>query len=112
MQRSTGTTSNTRLVERLRWPITRTIHAPAVWHRFAHSTLPFLAANDLAIFKSLFDRPKDWLDIEEMVEAGTIDVSLVANTVESLIGTDPRVQRVLALGTGVRRSQESSGDEE
>ncbi|RIL05258.1 MAG: hypothetical protein DCC71_11045 [Proteobacteria bacterium] len=32
-------------------------------------TLPILSAEDLAVFKVLFDRPKDWVDLGEMVYA-------------------------------------------
>lgn len=32
-------------------------------------TLPILSAEDLAVFKALFDRPKDWTDIAEMLYA-------------------------------------------
>jgi hypothetical protein len=32
-------------------------------------TLPILSAEDLAVFKVIFDRPKDWLDLGEMVYA-------------------------------------------
>jgi len=35
----------------------------------AGATLPILSAEDLAIFKALFDRPKDWNDIAEMLFA-------------------------------------------
>lgn len=33
--------------------------------------VPILSATDLTIFKALFDRTKDWADIEDMVRAGT-----------------------------------------
>jgi hypothetical protein len=32
-------------------------------------TLPILSAEDLAVFKALFDRPKDWTDVAEMLFA-------------------------------------------
>jgi hypothetical protein len=32
-------------------------------------TLPILAPEDLAVFKVLFDRPKDWVDLGEMLYA-------------------------------------------
>jgi len=32
-------------------------------------TLPILAPEDLVIFKVLFDRPKDWLDLDEVLYA-------------------------------------------
>lgn len=67
------------------------------WHPFASTSLPFLAADDLAVFKALFDRPKDWLDIAEMQAAGSIDPIAVADTVRSLVGDDQRVDRLIEL---------------
>ena len=67
---------------------------------FADSELPFLSANDLAVFKSLFDRPKDWLDIAAMAESGALGPA-ATSTLESLIGVDDRVERlrqVIAAG--------------
>jgi hypothetical protein len=34
-------------------------------------TFPFLSADDLVVFKMSFGRPKDWVDIEAMISAGT-----------------------------------------
>lgn len=67
-------------------------------HPFAGVDLPFLAAGDLAVFKALFDRPKDWLDIAAMHAAGAIDVSDVAVVVRSLVGDDSRVARLTEVG--------------
>lgn len=61
------------------------------------TTLPFLAADGLAVFKALFDRPKDWLDIAEMQAAGSIDLVAIADTARSLVGDDPRVDRLIEL---------------
>ena len=63
---------------------------------FADEELPFLSANDLAVFKSLFDRPKDWLDIAAMAESGALSPA-AASTLESLIGADGRVERLRQL---------------
>ena len=38
---------------------------------FLDRQIPVLACTDLVVFKAMFDRTKDWADIEEMVEAGT-----------------------------------------
>jgi hypothetical protein len=40
-------------------------------HRAERRDLPFLAANDLAVFKVSFNRTRDWADLEAMLEAGT-----------------------------------------
>ena len=51
----------------------------------------------LVVFKSLFDRPKDWLDIAAMVHRGTVDVVWAANVLRSLLGADDRIDRLEAL---------------
>lgn len=55
---------------------------------FAGRQLPFLSATHLTIFKSLFARPKDWLDVEAMLRAGTVDVGEVRRWLELLVGPD------------------------
>ncbi len=69
----------------------------SVYHSFADRQLPFLSAADLAVFKALFDRPKDWIDIEAMIDAASVDVMGVVKTLRSLVGDDRRVERMLAL---------------
>ena len=60
--------------------------------------VPFLACRDLAVFKTFFDRTRDWADLEEMAVAGTLDVEAVVGVlVRHLGGDDPRVERLLAL---------------
>ena len=39
--------------------------------RFGAVDIPILAPEDLIVCKAIFDRPKDWLDIEEMLRWGT-----------------------------------------
>lgn len=69
----------------------------SVSHRFSTEELPFLSANDLAVFKALFNRPKDWLDIESMLAADSVDRAWVIATLESLLGEDDRVDRVRSV---------------
>lgn len=61
---------------------------------FADTTIPVLSATDLTIFKALFDRTKDWADIEEMLAYGEVDVDDVRSWLVRLLGADdPRVGR-------------------
>jgi hypothetical protein len=69
-------------------------------HPFASTSLPFLDAGDLAVFKALFDRPKDWVDIAAMADADAIDPDAVADALATLVGDDERVDRLRALGGG------------
>jgi hypothetical protein len=56
-----------------------------------------LCAEDLAVFKAMFDRTKDWADIEAMVESNAIDLQLAAQRLSTVLGDDPRVARLRAL---------------
>lgn len=64
---------------------------------FAGRTIRVLCAEDLAVFKVLFDRPKDWVDVATMIEARSLDVPTTVARLESLIGTDARIERLRAL---------------
>ena len=66
---------------------------------FAGETLPFLAPEDLAICKAMFDRPKDWIDIEQMLLATEgLDVANVESWLERMVGKDDfRLKRFAEL---------------
>ena len=59
-----------------------------------------LAAEDLAVFKAMFDRTKDWADIEAMIESNAIDLELAADRLRGVLGDDPRVGRLRSLTAG------------
>ena len=62
---------------------------------FKGESLPFLACDDLAVFKVFFDRSRDWADLEEMITAHSFDVGAVRATVSELLGgDDTRVARL------------------
>ena len=65
---------------------------------FANRAIPFLACSDLAVFKAFCNRTKDWADLEEMIAAGTVDLSFVVGVITRLLGpSDERVSRLLTL---------------
>jgi hypothetical protein len=66
---------------------------------FADGTIPILAAEHLAVCKSIFDRPKDWVDIDAMLTLGTaIDPAEALRWVGRIAGDDdPRYDRLAAL---------------
>jgi len=65
---------------------------------FAGGTIPVLGCGALAVFKAMFDRTRDWADIEAMVEAKALDVEAAAARVRALEGDDSlRAGRLLAL---------------
>ncbi len=61
---------------------------------FAGRLIRVLCAEDLAVFKAMFDRGKDWVDIATMVESNAIDLDAAADRLQSLLGDDPRVARL------------------
>ena len=66
---------------------------------FAGRSVRVLCAEDLAVFKAMFDRAKDWVDIATMVEADAIDIESSAYRLGQLLGDDPRVERLRSLAT-------------
>lgn len=73
----------------------------AVGVPFATTSIPVLSADHLAVAKAVFDRQKDWVDIEAMLDAGThLDTAEVLRWVGRIAGdTDPRYERVAAVLT-------------
>jgi hypothetical protein len=79
-------------------PYHEAIAARVRWEPFAGAELPFLACEDLAVFKAFFNRTKDWADLEAMQEAGTLDVSAVVGLLATFLGNDDdRIARLLSL---------------
>ncbi len=71
---------------------------------FADATIPILAPEHLLVCKAIFNRPKDWLDIEQIaVTVEDLDAAEVLGWLDRILGADdPRRQRVAdALGVGV-----------
>jgi len=68
---------------------------------FADARIRVLSPEHLTVCKAVFDRSKDWVDIEAMVTLGTtIDVAEVLRWVGRIAGdTDPRYERVAAVLT-------------
>jgi hypothetical protein len=68
---------------------------------FGSRTIPILGATHLIVCKAIFNRPKDWIDIESIVVADAdIDVSEVLRWVGRIAGDeDPRYNRIAALLT-------------
>jgi hypothetical protein len=55
---------------------------------FEGRTIPALDCTALAVFKALFDRTKDWADIEEMLAAGALDSARATAWLERILGAD------------------------
>jgi hypothetical protein len=68
---------------------------------FEGSTIPVLDCTALTIFKAMFDRPRDWVDIEAMIDARAIDLDEAIGWVSEL--TDASSTQIAKLET-LRRS--------
>jgi hypothetical protein len=73
---------------------------------FGGEPVPILAPEHLLTCKVIFNRPKDWLDIEQiLVGALDTDRSEVAGWLDQIIGADdPRAQRFAALSHAFERN--------
>lgn len=72
--------------------------ASVVWVRLEGREVPVLDCASLTIFKALFDRTKDWADIEAIAAATPEDVEEAAATIADLVGEDdPACLRLRAL---------------
>ena len=52
------------------------------------AVVPILSATDLTIFKTLFDRRKDWADLEELLRFGSPDVAEARSWLVRIVGPD------------------------
>jgi hypothetical protein len=71
--------------------------------RFGPVEIPILAPEHLIVCKAVFDRPKDWLDIEEMLRWGTeVDAPRTLSWVGEILGPDAeqytRLSELLSAG--------------
>jgi hypothetical protein len=64
---------------------------------FEGQTIPILDCTALAVFKAMFDRPRDWVDIEAMVEARAVDLDEARRWVVQMVGEDARAEKLSAL---------------
>jgi hypothetical protein len=82
------------------------VHADARRNRrtvpFEGTRIPVLGPTELAVFKVIFDRTRDWADIEAMLAAGTLDVDSVKATLRTLL--DRADERFARLDETVRRA--------
>ena len=66
---------------------------------FGVGTIPILAAEHLVVCKVVFNRPKDWVDIDAVIGSGTeMDFAEVLRWVARIAGDeDPRYNRIVAV---------------
>jgi hypothetical protein len=63
---------------------------------FAEGSIPIVAPEHLVIRKAMLDRPKDWLDIEQIfVATSPLDFQEIESWIKQLVGTDdPRLTKL------------------
>jgi hypothetical protein len=69
---------------------------------FGDTTIPILSATHLIVCKVVFNRAKDWVDIDAMLVSDDVqlDVAEVTRWVGRIAGdTDPRYERIVSLLT-------------
>lgn len=79
---------------------------------FEGREIPVLQCTDLAVFKALLDRTKDWADIEDMAAAGTLDVRRVQSWLGQISGAGApgiaRLEKIAGSGGTDTEDQQAS----
>jgi hypothetical protein len=79
-------------------PLHEEVAAAVVWVPLAGREIPVIDCASLVVFKSFFDRTKDWGDIEAVALAAPEDVEAAARTIADLVGEDdPAFERLMAI---------------
>src|SRR4051812_26089068 len=81
------------------------VHAEAARHRrtvpFEGLRIPVLGPVELAVFKVMFDRTRDWADVEAMADRGTLDFDAVRATLARMLPDgDARFERLASVERG------------
>jgi len=63
---------------------------------FADTVIPVLDGTDLVVFKALFDRPRDWVDIAAIADVEGADLVAAGRWLSDLVGDDDQRVRRLA----------------
>jgi hypothetical protein len=85
------------------------VHTDAARNRrtvpFEGVRIPVLGPVELAVFKVMFDRTRDWADIEAMLERGTVDLDAVRAALGTML--DPGDERFSRLDQAERAAARS-----
>jgi len=69
-------------------PLHDAVASAVVWVSLEGKQVPMLDCASLVVFKSFFDRTKDWADIEAVALATPEDIEAAAGTLARLVGED------------------------
>ena len=65
---------------------------------FFNRSIPILGCNALAVFKAMFNRTRDWADLEAMRDAQSLDLEELIRQIRTFIEPeDPRIERLRGL---------------
>jgi hypothetical protein len=79
-------------------PLHEAVASSVVWVRLEGRDVPVLDCASLVIFKALFNRTKDWADIEAIAIAAPEDIEGAAATIADLVGKDdPTLEKLKVL---------------
>jgi len=70
---------------------------------FNEGTIMILSPEHLAVCKAMFDRPKDWIDIEQILTVtDPLDVAEIEDWLDKMVGRDnPRMQKLAEVKSGL-----------
>jgi hypothetical protein len=74
----------------------REVEANVRWVPFVGRDIPVIDCAAVVVFKALFNRTRDWADIEAVVEAGAVDRAQALGWVERLVGSGSPIATRLA----------------
>lgn len=77
-------------------PLHEEVAHRVLWVPLAGEQIPVLDCASLVIFKSLFNRTRDWGDIEEVAQTTPEDVDAATKNLAALVGEDDPAYRRLA----------------
>jgi hypothetical protein len=77
-------------------PLHEEVANAVVWVWMEGRKAPLLDCASLVLFKSFFDRTKDWADIEAVAITTPEDIEIAANKLAELVGEDDPAYRRLA----------------
>jgi hypothetical protein len=77
-------------------PLHEEVAGAVVWVPLVGRQVPVIDCASLVVFKSLFDRTKDWADIEAVALATPEDIEAAAATLASLVGKDDPTHKRLS----------------
>lgn len=68
---------------------------------FGTIEIPVLDCGDLVVFKAIFGRPQDWVDIQNAIGSGGVDLEEPLERLQAILGRDdPACRRLASLGAG------------